>query len=398
MYLIYIIYLILGLKKLDLVHNELTALPKAMGEMRKLECLYVQHNNIGELPEFVGCESIKEIHISNNFITDIPADFCESLPQLKVLDLKDNKIEKLPDEINMLQSLMRLDLSNNSILSIPNNLSTLAHLVSLQLDGNPIRSIRRDIIQSGTARIMKTLRDRAGQISQPQGSQSTIIGDSSTFPDKYKMKKTRSLALGMKALAEVPDSVFEAAKEAEVTVVDLSKNRFTAIPDGLQFLSNDLTELNFSTNLLSNLPVFISQFKRIMYLNLSKNKFTTLPSEIGLLLTLRELNLNNNNLEAIPVCVFDLVHLEILLLADNKITEIDATGEGLGALKRLATLDLSNNNIEVVPPILGNMKQIRALEITGNKFRQPRHQILAKGTESVMAYLRDRIPNNPGTG
>jgi len=39
-----------------------------MGELRKLECLYAQHNNIKELPEFAGCETLKEIHISNNFI------------------------------------------------------------------------------------------------------------------------------------------------------------------------------------------------------------------------------------------------------------------------------------------------------------------------------------------
>lgn len=34
----------------------------------------------------------------------------------------------------------------------------------------------------------------------------------------------------------------------------------------------------------------------------------------------------------------------------------------------------------------------RTLEITGNRFRQPRHQVLEKGTESIMSYLRDRIP------
>lgn len=50
---------------------------------------------------------------------EIQSDFCENLPQLKILDLRDNKIEKLPDDIAYLQSLIRLDLSNNSINRYP---------------------------------------------------------------------------------------------------------------------------------------------------------------------------------------------------------------------------------------------------------------------------------------
>lgn len=37
------------------------------------------------------------------------------MPQLKVLDLRDNKIESLPEEIAMLQRLIRLDLTNNEL-------------------------------------------------------------------------------------------------------------------------------------------------------------------------------------------------------------------------------------------------------------------------------------------
>lgn len=40
-----------------------------MSELRKLECLYAQHNDITELPEFIGCDALREIHLSNNFIT-----------------------------------------------------------------------------------------------------------------------------------------------------------------------------------------------------------------------------------------------------------------------------------------------------------------------------------------
>lgn len=59
---------ILVLHKLDIMKNDLVDLPENMGQLRKMECLYAQHNDIVTLPNFNGCEMLKEIHISNNFI------------------------------------------------------------------------------------------------------------------------------------------------------------------------------------------------------------------------------------------------------------------------------------------------------------------------------------------
>ncbi len=66
---------------------------------------------------------------------------------------------------------------------------------------------------------------------------------------------------------------------------------------------------------------------------------------------------------------------------------------GLSKLKMLAVLDLQNNSIETVPPELGQLTQLKNLQLEGNAFRVPRPQILVKGTEAVMAYLRDRMPS-----
>lgn len=251
---------------------------------------------------------------------------------------------------------MRLDLSNNSINSLPNGLATLAHLVSLQLDGNPIRSIRRDIIQGGTNRILKTLRDRSGLVKSE--IQPTIIGDNENFPDVFQMKKTHSLSMVMKNLTEIPENVFMDAKEASVNNIDLSKNKLSSVPEGVNHLHGILSELNLSNNLLKTLPQFLSQFERIQFINISSNSFSELPKELGLLNTLRELNISNNHFVNIPSCVFELKGLEILLARDNRIEEIDASSSGLGAMKRLSTLDLANNNLSQVPAILGNLTNI----------------------------------------
>lgn len=97
------------------MHNQLKFLPECMGDLRKLEFFYAQHNDIDKIPNLGGCKHLQELYISNNFINEISEDIFENLPSLKALDLRDNKIEIIPTKVSMLQSLMRLDLSNNSI-------------------------------------------------------------------------------------------------------------------------------------------------------------------------------------------------------------------------------------------------------------------------------------------
>uniref|UniRef100_A0A1I8NUC0 Leucine-rich repeat-containing protein 40 n=1 Tax=Stomoxys calcitrans TaxID=35570 RepID=A0A1I8NUC0_STOCA len=402
------------LQKLDLMHNDLIALPEDMGSLRKLQCLYAQHNDIHELPNFDGCD-LQELHVSNNFIEKIPKKLCSKLPHLKIFDLRDNKITEIPEEIALLQNLTRLDISNNSVSNLPYSLASLAHLISLQVEGNPIKSIRRDILQCGTVRILKTLRDRQAGLetaAKTSNSSSSLAesgnmganglnsprrgfsfeDDQSIFPDRYKLHKTRCLTVTMQQLTDVPKEVFETACNEHVNIVDLSKNRFTTLPEGLQEMKECCSELVFANNLINTVPSFISQFTRLSLVNLSCNSLQDLPEEFGVLITLRELNISNNRFEQLPKCIYELKGLEILLARDNRIKAIDATNEGLGALKRLATVDLRNNDIEHVPPILGNLKNITTLEIIGNPFKLPRHQTLERGTEAIMSYLRDRIP------
>ncbi|XP_037729939.1 leucine-rich repeat-containing protein 40 isoform X5 [Drosophila subpulchrella] len=400
-----------SLQKIDLMQNDLTSLPEDMGLLRKLECLYLQHNDILELPEFEGNENLSELHASNNFIKTIPKAMCGNLPHLKILDLRDNKITELPDELCLLRNLNRLDVSNNTISVLPVTLSSLAHLISLQVEGNPIKMIRRDILQCGTARILKTLHERALAKAKEEGggsdgaSTSELPGISvtrlrggqsdsgdmpSNFPDRYKLRHTRTLAVNLEELTQVPDQVFQIARDEGVHVVDFARNQLSTLPNGLQHMHDLVTELVLSNNVIGYVPQFISQFTRISFLNLSNNLLNDLPKEFGVLNTLRELNIANNRFQFIPNCVYELQGLEILIASENHIKTLNVSG--LQSMPRLSTLDLRNNDIDAVPPTLGNLTNITHLELVGNPFRQPRHQILMKGTDAIMSYLRDRIP------
>ncbi|XP_023163457.2 leucine-rich repeat-containing protein 40 isoform X2 [Drosophila hydei] len=505
-----------SLQKLDLIKNDLIGLPEDMGLLRKLQCLYIQHNDIKELPSFEGNEMLNELHASNNYIEQVPKQLCANLPHLKIFDLRDNKIKQLPDEICLMRNLNRLDVTNNSISVLPVTLSSLAHLISLQVDGNPIKTIRRDILQCGTARILKTLQDRAqtkdrvgggaedlpcsssaagsdqsmqqqlpanmtdnyqqhncaqppfrhchcrcqcqhfmhpeqlcgfyyqqfpekyeqgqqqqqqhhqqhldqfqfGQASQYSPQQQQLLyrepygghymDNYSAMPETqmdaynpynrcvvqprwvYKLRHTRTLAVNSQGLSDVPAHIFKVASEEKVHVVDFARNQLSTLPKGLQHMSNLVTELVLAHNVINCVPPFISQFTRITLLNLSNNLIKDLPQEFGLLNTLRELNIANNRFQALPNGLYELQGLEILVASGNQIKALNVAG--LQNLPRLNTLDLRDNNIEYIPPILGNLTNITHLELVGNPFRQPRHQILMKGTDTIMSYLRDRIP------
>ena len=48
----------------------------------------------------------------------LTADTLMSLVSLSVLDLRDNRLDTLPDEVGLCQTLERLDLTNNSLSAL----------------------------------------------------------------------------------------------------------------------------------------------------------------------------------------------------------------------------------------------------------------------------------------
>ncbi|XP_044743724.1 leucine-rich repeat-containing protein 40-like isoform X2 [Chrysoperla carnea] len=384
------------LTKLDISYNNLKLLPE-MGELRSLEYLYANNNNLIKIPSMTGCNNLKECYFGFNEIEALHSDMYHDMRSVKILDLPNNKLEEIPEGISVMQNLIRLNLQNNSLIYLPNTLCLLPHLQTLTVDGNKFRTLRRDIIQCGTSRILKFLRERYDSDMEQlknfkdiERKQEVVPGDSSIFPDRYSMKISRSLNIANKELSYVPDSVFEDFAQVQADTIDICKNDLTQVPNGIGLTKDTLVLLNLSANKITELPDFLSECIHLKYINLSKNLITEIPSSYSNLKQLRELNLSNNRFQEISKAIYGIERLEILNLSNNQITSIDA--ESLQALKNLAILDLMNNSITHVPPILGHMKQLRALELVGNSFRQPSHAVLQKGTESLLAYLRDKIP------
>ncbi|XP_012286484.1 leucine-rich repeat-containing protein 40 isoform X1 [Orussus abietinus] len=378
-----------GLKKLDVSFNHLEILPP-FGELRKLEVLVLRENNLRIFPDTTGCIALRELHLANNCITEINVPSLESMGKLRALTLGNNNIEVIPEEIIQLLNLEHLDLSCNNISIVPTCISIMPNLQVFIIEGNEVKNVRRDIIKCGTSRVLRHLRQNIIPISSESRLSPLLGTDDSTFPDKYCMKRTKLLSLTSRNLRNIPETVFDDAIEAQVTCIDLSKNKLCILQNKLRIIAT-VTDLKLSHNQLSLIPDWIGEnLKHLQHLDLSNNQLSSLPDSFSLLKFLREINISFNRFTKVPDCLYTIDALEILLADTNQIIEIDVAS--LAQLKRLATLDLSNNNIGFVPPELGNLKNLRTLIISGNCFKLPRHATLMKGTDEILAYLRDRIP------
>ncbi|XP_023214444.1 leucine-rich repeat-containing protein 40-like [Centruroides sculpturatus] len=272
---------------------------------------------------------LQELHVGHNKITEIPSDLLETLLNVRTLDLRNNKISKIPDEITWLQSLERFDLTNNNLSGLPYTLGTLPHLKSLSIEGNSMRSIRRDIIQRGTVQLLKWLRSRiedprvlsAARNRHSSGEIDNGECDILQHCDKYTLKSSHSLIYSFELLTE------------------------------------KLIELNLGFNKLTNLPAFLGSCPHLTYLDLRNNQIESVPEEFVSLEMLREINLSYNRFKEIPQVFFRLKKLEILFVSDNQIQKLDVNG--LSQLPVLTVLDLRNNDISYVPPELGNLRQLR---------------------------------------
>ena len=154
-----------------------------------------------------------------------------------------------------------------------------------------------------------------------------------------------------------------AALAARRSAVDLAHLGITRLPTDLQKLTQ-VTNLDLSGNLLTDLPDWFAALSRLTRLDLGRNQLPRIPEPVGSLRQLRFLGLDGNRLTTIPDWIFHLQELQFLSLGDNQLTSLPA---GLGALPRLTALDLAGNPDLAVP-----------------------REVLQAGTAAVLTFLRAR--------
>lgn len=370
------------LRSLDCSRNFLEELPFGLSSLSNLEQLHLRHNKLRLLPKLLP-PNLKELYLGNNLLQTEGAEPACVPTHLSVLELRDNQLASVPTGAAAMLALTRLDLANNDITTLSPEIGLLPKLAVLQLEGNPLRGLRRDMLTKGTAELLKYLR---GRIQQP--SNVTLPSNEQRLSDN--LRNLRLLEYSDRKSSSVPDEILDQAEKFTVTKMNLSKNLLEHLPDRMCVFTS-VCDVDLSFNLLSSLPLVLCRLTQLTHLDLRKNQLSFLPSDLKNLNKLISINLQFNRFSGSPPEVlFLLPSLEVLLLGNNQLQDLDP--EPLRNLLHLHTLDLSNNCLDRLRPQLGLCTGLRWLLLDGNQFRSPRSDVLAKGTNAVLDFLRSRIP------
>jgi len=124
--------------RLDLCKKELLFLPISLFELKHIQYLYLDSNNL----------------------TQLPTTFATSFSLLIWLDIRNNKLKVLPENISFLKNLKNLLLERNELSALPLQLGLLTKLSGLNLSSNPLKFPPKKIIESGTKVILSFLREQ----------------------------------------------------------------------------------------------------------------------------------------------------------------------------------------------------------------------------------------------
>ncbi|MBY0538208.1 leucine-rich repeat domain-containing protein [Patescibacteria group bacterium] len=125
---------------------------------------------------------------------------------------------------------------------------------------------------------------------------------------------------------EVPRDVNETKVSGNNTILDLSNQNLTSVPQ-ITFSNTAILELSLANNSLTgSLPGEIRFLQNLKVLNLSNNQFTGLPAEIGQLQNLEVLDVSNNKITGLPNELGNLKNLKVLKLTGNQYSVSDLEG------------------------------------------------------------------------
>ncbi|XP_073500422.1 extracellular matrix protein 2 isoform X3 [Phyllobates terribilis] len=327
-------------KSLDLLGNFITSIPKeAFNGMPNLERIDLSKNKLmstGIDPlAFKSIKNLRRLYLDGNLLDQIPLELPSTLEELKINENKLGNLEE--DSLKDLKNLITLELEGNELSEAnvsPKAFKPLQHVTYLRLGRNKFRTIPQGLPVS-----IEELHLENNQIEEISETSFNHTVNLNTVVLRYnQLEETR-----------IPPLTWIFHKNLES--IDLSYNQFYQVPS---YLPKSLLHLVLVGNQIERIPgyVFAHLNPGLEYLYLSFNKLENdgidPTSFHGAYHSLREIFLDYNQLTTVPVGMEDMKDLHILRLNNNKIKTVSpnciCSAEDEGD-SNIEYLHLENNHI-----------------------------------------------------
>ncbi|CAH0578967.1 unnamed protein product [Chrysodeixis includens] len=316
---------------LNISYNKISSL--SGGESPVLiNILDISHNNLENLPKaFLNClgPSLRQIILSDNYLTHIDNLAFSSLSKLEILILHNNNISAVKRRaFGELSSLQILDLSRNRLAQLSveqfHNMRRLRHL---RLAGNELRALPRDVFKNT---VLEHLDLSDNQIAIFPSSALAQVGFT-----------LRRLELARNRLEYLDIAMFHSI--SFLHELSLAHNGLTVLSDNTFSGLARLRFLDISYNMIkTNFKELFHNLPRLRQLSLAGTGLKTVPHLP--LVNLTELDLSNNYIASYRESdVRRLGNLRVLDLARNRFTSLQPAM--WTSLSRLSSLDVSHNPI-----------------------------------------------------
>ena len=399
-----------------------------------LHALSLSMNRMQGLPDMTSWGSLLTLTVDENSISSIPNSFM-SLTKLRHADFSSNDIRVVPPEISRMDQLSMIRLSGNPLrdkkfVSIttedlkeilagrleppppyqePADSATITGLMSQMADmvvkkaTNEVHFSKRDneneddarsenenFVTPPTSAPQSPSRSRSQTMSSLRSRSQTLSNQ--TWPLKSGGMLDRS---NTESSSLHPVVCSQLAAEHVVKQVLLHHNLFGVFPNSLSFFAETLTTLSLAHNQLVG-ETYLEEpldLPALKELNLSNNRITSLSPLLKFLVApaIEKMDVSVNRINALPTSLratFPVV--ATLIVSSNQIVELEPE-----AIRGIRCVDAASNDISHLNPrigLLGGRNGLEKLEVMGNRFRVPRWNVLERGTDATLRWLRGRVP------
>jgi hypothetical protein len=134
------------LERLDLSHNNISALPADFGRLKKLKIFFCSENRFTILPEVLAdCPLLDIAGFKSNQIAAVSAKSLNA--NLRWLILTNNNISDLPAAIGNCKRMQKLMLAGNQLTALPRELSNCGNLELLRISANRLSELSQWLLR-----------------------------------------------------------------------------------------------------------------------------------------------------------------------------------------------------------------------------------------------------------